>query len=109
MNKAKVATLFALLAGVLLLPVVFSVDATAGGPENRISEFRVSEARVSGARVLEQSPSEERVLERPTRGFLGVQVDDLTSSLRLHFGVSDDVGVLVSWRIATCRLGPPPC
>lgn len=86
----------------LLIPVTtaWSSPPEGGGPKAKAAPA-AKEARE--LEVVVASPGEEHkamrmVLlgEHARRGFLGVQLLDLTPELRRHFGVPEETGVLVS-------------
>jgi membrane-associated protease RseP (regulator of RpoE activity) len=58
---------------------------------------RAGEADKNDTRVLIIGPEHERVrVARVSRGYLGVELTDLTPELREHFGAAKDNGVIVS-------------
>src|SRR4029077_19784150 len=45
--------------------------------------------------IVEDGPADARVAHHPRRGYLGIQLIEITPELRAHYGVARDAGVLV--------------
>ena len=80
-----------LVASLLTVGAVGSVWAGEGDERLRI-EKRVIHRPCEGAHGAGESPFG---MEVRSRGFLGVELTQLTSDLRRHFGVPEEVGVMV--------------
>ncbi len=99
-------SLWVLILALLAVPLAIGAASSSPvEPAQRAESQRTESQRTELGRVVEQEPSGQEPAVRPRRerapearsgrGYLGVQVDDLTRGLRQHFGVQGDVGVLV--------------
>jgi len=92
-REPRLLAAFALAAG-LLLPVTLVAAPGQGGGEAPSSEPRIEQRLIR--RISPQDMHGLLFTAMAGRGFLGVELTDLTPELRTHFGAPESAGVIVA-------------